>query len=92
LHSAQWESHPNPISRSDCIVKDHLGNNIYAAERKPLPIPWKPNTEADKELEGIKIEKAKAEEATAKARPEETKGEESAVTDEFNSLASLIGH
>ena len=54
-------------------------------------MPWKPNTEADKEIEVIKIRKAKAEEAAAKKRGEETKGEESAVTDEFNQLANLLG-
>ena len=39
----------------------------------------------------IKIQKAKAAEEQAKARPEETKVEENATTDEFNQLASLIG-
>lgn len=36
-------------------TRPHLGGNIYAAERKPLPIPWKPNTQADKEIETIKV-------------------------------------
>lgn len=76
----------------DLSTRAHLGANIYAAERKPLPIPWKPNTVADQEIETIKIKKAKAAEEAAKTtKPEENKAEESAVTDEFNQLANLIG-
>ena len=46
---------------------------------------------ADQEIETIKIKKAKAAEEAAKSKPEENKAEESAVTDEFNQLANLIG-
>ena len=57
-----------------------------------MPIPWKPNTDADKEIETIKISKAKAEEEAAKKKAEESKGsEENATTEEFNQLASLLG-
>ena len=68
--------------------------NIYAAERQPLPVPFKPNTDADKEMEVIKIKKAKAEEEAAKLRSEESKGNasENAVTEEFNQLANLLGN
>ena len=65
-------------------TRPNLGTNIYAANRQPLPIPWKPNTQADQEIEVIKVRKAKAEEEAAKKRGEESKGDESAVTDEFN--------
>ena len=83
----------------ETATRPNLGANIYAAERKPLPIPWKPNTQADQEIESIKIRKAKAAEEAAKnnqseeeRKQRETGGDdESAVTYEFNQLASLIG-
>lgn len=96
IHSDQWSKYPDMNQASNQRIglstRAHLGANIYAAERKPLPIPWKPNTVADQEIETIKIKKAKAAEEAAKTtKPEENKAEESAVTDEFNQLANLIG-
>lgn len=94
VHSTRWSEYELPAvasNRMSKATKAHLGGNIYAAERTSLPIPWKPNTEADKEIETIKIKKAKREEEEAKLRKEESKGEESAVTEEFNQLASLLG-
>ncbi len=101
IHSSQYQPYPASKSttppdatanqRLAIATRPHLGANIYAAERKPLPIPWKPNTQADQEIEQIKIKKAKAAENAAKNQEEENKGEDSAVTDEFNQLANLIG-
>ena len=98
IHAEKWQPHPrqaafNPESRRGEPTKSYLGENIYAADRKSLPVPWKLNTEADKEIESIKVQKAKAEEKAAKIRTEEHKNaeEESAVTTEFNLLADLIG-
>ena len=96
MHAPQWSPHPNTatnIDRRAISTRAHLGGNIYSVDRTPLPVPWKLNSQADKEIEAIKVTKAKADEDAAKVRGEETKDalEEIAVTNEFNMLAELIG-
>lgn len=60
VHAKFWKPHPrqaafNPESRRAEATKPHLGSNIYAADRKPLAVPWKLNSQADKEIENIRV-------------------------------------
>ena len=44
-HSMKWEQHPNndDVSRTNVTSRPRLGENVFAATRPPLPVPWKPN-------------------------------------------------
>ena len=67
---------------------------MYAEGRAQPPIPWKPDTVEDQELEKIRVEKAKVEEEiAAKTSKKEIVPEDdtNAATEEFNLLADLIG-
>ena len=90
MHSDKWQPYPFP-TRNAQTTRPHLGTNMYAADREKPPIPWKPNSQEDAELERIRIQKAKVAEEMAKNNAnEEEKLESNEATDEFNLLAELI--
>ena len=65
---------------------------MYAAERAKPPVPWKPNTSEDAELEKIRAQKRKVQQEMEEKNKttDEEKLEGNAVSTEFNLLAELI--
>ena len=91
MHSEKWEPYPYH-NRTAMTTRPHLGANMYAENRAQPPIPWKPDTVEDQELEKIRVEKAKVEEEIAKTSKKEIVPEDdtNGATEEFNLLADLI--
>lgn len=89
IHSDKWvefSGKPNEMTRP------HLGANLYAKNRDPPAVPWKPDTKEAQELEEAKAQHNEAVEKYEKALPQakEEESTKSATSIEFNLLANLI--
>ena len=58
LHSERWNAYPFD-TRTEKSTRPHFGENMYAANRGPPHVPWKPNTEEDFALEQFRAQQAK---------------------------------
>ena len=78
------------MNRMELTTRPRLGENIYAANRQPLPTPWKP--EVVLSPNNRRIPGSSAESATPTLAAEEAKaGEDQEEDEDFNLLADLIG-
>ena len=78
---------PYPFKkRNTDSTKPYLADNLYAGERTPPPLPWRPANSDDRSLEEIRAARAKLEEQ----KPSTIEEDSNAVADEFNMLSSLI--
>ena len=90
VHASRWEPHPTAdlVNRQEITSRPRLGENIYASDRQPLPIPWKP--EVTLYPNNRRVRGNTAGQATPIAVQEEAKVDEPEDED-YNLLSDLIG-
>ena len=90
VHASRWEPHPTAdlVNRNQITSRPRLGENIYASDRQPLPVPWKPEVQLTPNNRRVTVSTV-AGKATPTAVQEEAKEEES--DEEFNLLSDLMG-
>ena len=90
VHASRWEPHPTAdlVNRQEITSRPRLGENIYASDRQPLPIPWKP--EVTLSPNNRRVPGNTAGQATPVAVQEEAKVDEPEDED-YNLLSDLIG-
>ena len=93
VHAPKWKPHPSTDlqNRMEVTTKPRLGENIYAADRQPLPVPWKPEVTIIPNSRSSASTPQTTPSAPTPAMAAEESKEPEDEDDEYNLLADLVG-